>query len=212
MKARGSAASERLMGAKDGSLRQHFESLLDRVEVASTEVRIWISLRGLDAFLSWSGVGLFRTVPSYAAAPGDLHLLRVDTDIVTTRLKYKLDYALEPGTRKNKKLIALLQKAAEAERRLMCDAEHNLDRHAAEWKLTTSKFSRLLRLTYLAPDIKAAILDGRQPATLTERKLLYSPLPADWRQQRSLFGFPVPAADRLYVNVEAKWADAVSAC
>ena len=204
MKARGSAASERLMATKDGSLRQLFESLLDRIEVASTEVRIWISLRGLDAFLSWSGVGLFRTVPSYAAAPGDLHLLRVDTDIVTTRLKYKLDYALEPGTRKNRKLIALLQRAAEAERRLVCDAEHDLERHAAEWKLTSSKFSRLLRLSYLAPDIKAAILDGRQPASLTERKLLYSPLPADWRQQRSLLGFPVPAPDRLYVDGGAR--------
>lgn len=204
MQAKGPAASEQVMAAKEGSLRQMFEALISRVEVAKNEIRVWISLRGLDAFLSWSGVGLFRTVPSYAAAPGDLHLLRVDTDIVTTRLKYKLDYALEPGTRKNKRLIALLQKASEAERRLMADPIHDLDSHAAEWKLTPSKFSRLLRLTYLAPDIKAAILDGRQPSSLTERKLLYSPLPADWRQQRSLLGFPVPAADRLYVNAEAR--------
>ena len=108
MEARGWEGSERLMAAKDGSLRQLFDCLLGRVEVASTEVRIWISLPGLDVFLSWSGVGLFRTVPSYAAAVGDLHLLRVDTGIVTTRLKYKLDYALEPGTRKNRTLIALL--------------------------------------------------------------------------------------------------------
>ena len=65
----------------------------------------------------------------------------------------------------------------------MRDSEHDLDKHAADWKLTTSKFSRLLRLTYPAPDIKAAILDGRQPASLTERKLFFSPLPASVRSR-----------------------------
>jgi site-specific DNA recombinase len=51
-------------------------------------------------------------------------------------------------------------------------------------------FARLVRLGYLAPDIISAILDGRQPATLTRRRLArVSKLPMDWAEQRQLLGF-----------------------
>ena len=45
-----------------------------------------------------------------------------------------------------------------------------------------------LRLAFLAPDITAAILDGKQPAALTVVKL-YKPLPLDWPTQRQMLGF-----------------------
>ena len=51
-------------------------------------------------------------------------------------------------------------------------------------------FARLVRLGYLAPDIITAILDGRQPATLTRIGLARtSNLPLDWSKQRRLLGF-----------------------
>ena len=44
-----------------------------------------------------------------------------------------------------------------------------------------SCFMRLVRLSYLAPDITKAILDGRQPGDLTAEKLLeHSRLPLAW--------------------------------
>src|SRR6202040_683832 len=44
-----------------------------------------------------------------------------------------------------------------------------------------SYFMRLVRLSYLAPDITKAILDGRQPGDLTAEKLLeHSRLPLAW--------------------------------
>lgn len=49
-------------------------------------------------------------------------------------------------------------------------------------------FSRVLRLTLLAPDIVEAILDGRQPRSL-ELSTLLQPLPFSWEQQRKLPGF-----------------------
>jgi hypothetical protein len=50
--------------------------------------------------------------------------------------------------------------------------------------------SRVLPLAWLAPDIAAAILDGRQPAGLTARRLrMLRDLPADWEAQRDLLGF-----------------------
>ena len=56
--------------------------------------------------------------------------------------------------------------------------------------VSRSYFTRLVRLSYLAPDITEAILDGRQPPDLTAEKLLeHSRLPLAWPDQRTLLGF-----------------------
>jgi hypothetical protein len=45
--------------------------------------------------------------------------------------------------------------------------------------------SRLARLSYLAPDIVAAIIEGRQPPSLSGRRLLRAAdLPLNWQDQR----------------------------
>jgi hypothetical protein len=47
-----------------------------------------------------------------------------------------------------------------------------------------------MRLAFLAPDIKTAILDGTQPIELTAEQLIkLEAFPADWDDQRRLFGF-----------------------
>src|SRR5262249_32641562 len=56
--------------------------------------------------------------------------------------------------------------------------------------VSPSYFLRLVRLSYLAPDITEAILDGRQPPDLTANKLLaHSRLPLTWHEQRTVLGF-----------------------
>ena len=56
--------------------------------------------------------------------------------------------------------------------------------------VSPSYFTRLVRLSYLAPDITQAILDGRQPRDLTADKLLaHSRLPLTWHDQRTVLGF-----------------------
>jgi hypothetical protein len=56
--------------------------------------------------------------------------------------------------------------------------------------VSRSYFTRLVRLSYLAPDITQAILDGRQPRDLTATKLLeHSRLPLEWHDQRTALGF-----------------------
>ena len=56
--------------------------------------------------------------------------------------------------------------------------------------VSPSYFTRLVRLSYLAPDIVQAILDGRQPRDLTPDKLLaHSRLPIGWHEQRTVLGF-----------------------
>ena len=62
-------------------------------------------------------------------------------------------------------------------------------------KLEPGWAAEVLRMTMLAPDIVAAIFEGRQPRhlnlhTLRGRQDL---LPRDWGEQRRLLGFPPPA-------------------
>ena len=56
--------------------------------------------------------------------------------------------------------------------------------------VSPSYFTRLVRLSYLAPDITQAILNGRQPRGLTADKLLvHLRLPLAWHEQRIVLGF-----------------------
>lgn len=49
---------------------------------------------------------------------------------------------------------------------------------------------QLVRISWLAPDIIAAIMDGTQPVDLTGRKLTRAnAVPLDWPSQRKIFGF-----------------------
>ena len=46
-----------------------------------------------------------------------------------------------------------------------------------------------MRLSYLAPDIVVAILEGRQPESLKAKHLASANLPLDWQDQRVMLGF-----------------------
>ena len=67
-----------------------------------------------------------------------------------------------------------------------------IDSHTAPSIERYSKghISRLLRISWLAPDIVSAIVEGRQPKVLTGRRLLRAAgLPTDWAAQRKFLGF-----------------------
>jgi site-specific DNA recombinase len=46
-----------------------------------------------------------------------------------------------------------------------------------------------IRVAFLAPEIQAAILAGRQPPHLNRQRVLFEPLPLAWEDQRRAFGF-----------------------
>lgn len=91
--------------------------------------------------------------------------------------------------RKDGSLIKLVAKAWKAR----CAIEtSNADPKvvAAREGYEADYFARLVRLGYLAPDIISAILDGKQPASLTRQKLSrIGNLPMQWGEQRALLGF-----------------------
>ena len=61
---------------------------------------------------------------------------------------------------------------------------------AAGMGLRADYFRVLVRISFLAPDIVAAILDGRQSASLSRQKLArMTDLPLEWDAQRTSLRF-----------------------
>jgi len=88
------------------------------------------------------------------------------------------------------RLIKLLTRARRFNAALMSGDGVPFAALAKQEGVSPSYFTRLVRLSYLAPDITQAILDGCQPRELTADQLLaHSRLPLAWDQQRTVLGF-----------------------
>jgi site-specific DNA recombinase len=88
------------------------------------------------------------------------------------------------------KLVKLIARAHHFSNELAASSAERLADVAQAAGLTSSYFTRVLRLTDLAPDITWATIEGRHPRDLTRQKLLaHSRLPLAWPDQRRLLGF-----------------------
>jgi site-specific DNA recombinase len=84
-------------------------------------------------------------------------------------------------------LVSLLLRAHAIHVRLLEEPSLPLREIAAEEGISSSYVTRLVRLTFLAPDIVTAILNGRHPPQLTANRLMDDTrLPLDWTAQREL--------------------------
>jgi hypothetical protein len=90
-------------------------------------------------------------------------------------------------------LTRLIVRAHRLMRRLAENPASTLEDIASPENIGGPYAARLIRLNHLAPDIVAAILDGKQPADLTANRLMADTrLPLDWRAQRAVLGFATP--------------------
>jgi hypothetical protein len=161
---------------------------LDRVEIALDPVRLvgWLKADGEpDACVRgmWSG----------AQSSGERGCL---TLVVLAQLKrvgieVRLVVAgAEEGRAPDASITRILVRAHAIRDRLMQDASLTVEEVARQEELVPSYVTRLLRLTYLAPDIIAGLLTGKHPLELTARKLMSDTrLPLDWSEQRLQLGF-----------------------
>ena len=81
-------------------------------------------------------------------------------------------------------LIKALARAFRWKRMLESGEFTTIAELAAREAIPSTYMARVLRLTLLAPDVVEAILDGRQPRTLTLPTLM-KPFPMAWKEQRS---------------------------
>ncbi len=85
-------------------------------------------------------------------------------------------------------LVRALAKAKHWQVQIEAGEFRSLDELAQHKKINPSYVSRILRLNQLAPAIKLAILDGRQPPSMDVQKL-QRPFPDLWHEQLAHFGF-----------------------
>lgn len=87
-------------------------------------------------------------------------------------------------------LIKLVVKAHRARHAVETNNDRSIAELAEAHGYSRDYFGVLLRIAYLAPDIVAAILDGRQPVQLNRQRLARATnLPLDWQAQRAMLGF-----------------------
>ena len=169
------------------------KALIERIELSSTLIKIVVRTPELPRILTWDGVGFFR---------GDMEASErsrltdvIDVPANTICMKRELTSLLRRKkvgcqATPNRRLVGLLRKARAAQQLLDERRVFQVVELAARIGCHAKRFTGLVRLNYLAPDIVAAILDGTQPPELTCTKLTGANLPMDWALQRRLLGFP----------------------
>ncbi|MCW3796505.1 recombinase family protein [Sphingomonas sp. BN140010] len=191
-----SAAAAAFMHMDRLELREFYQACLIRIEVAKSELRLLLSIRNLIRFASGEPVPALEPIAGNSHT-GRAYLLTINAHVVSAHRDFCLPIQTADPSREhriNRKLVNLLRRASEAQEAVLSRRGETIRDISADFKLGPSKFSRLLRLNYLAPDIKTAICDGAQPQSLSPHDLIYSALPLDWDQQRRLLGFIEPSS------------------
>src|ERR1700724_830069 len=161
-------------------------ALIERIEVKVDQIDIHLRPLRLCALLDPPAT------PSQGVNDDEIELLSVPVRLRRAGREIRMvingtgSFAAKPDAR----LIKLLLRARRFNATL-ADSEGVPFAALAEREgVSRSYFTRLVRLSYLAPDITQAILDGRQPSDLTAEKLLeHSRLPLAWHDQRIVLGF-----------------------
>jgi hypothetical protein len=161
--------------------RAFLTTLIDRIDVGARQIDIHLRATRLGALLDVA-------TPLPSATDDDTQILSVPIQLrrtgreITMRIECTDPFATaKPDVR----LIKLLIRARRFNTALV-----GSDSGPFAALAKREGVSPFARLSYLAPDITEAILDGRQPRDLTADKLLaHSRLPLAWPEQRSVLGF-----------------------
>src|SRR5580692_6219490 len=91
----------------------------------------------------------------------------------------------------NAGLVELIKDAFTIRIQLLSGSDDSIEAMSGRLGMNKCRLTSLIRLSYLAPDIVRALLEGRQPIELTPTRLLRlsKDLPHDWSEQRHVLGF-----------------------
>ena len=93
-------------------------------------------------------------------------------------------------SKRDAQLVALIADAHTVRAVMIANPHSSIEKLASDAGIGFARFKRLLRLSYLAPDIVEAILAGSQPGELTSVLLkTITNIPQCWQAQRAMLGF-----------------------
>ena len=104
------------------------------------------------------------------------------------RKEMQLPEGAAPPRRTDSTLVKALARAFRWKRMLESGEFATIAELAEREGIAAPYLTRTLRLSFLAPDLVEAILDGRQPSNLS-LEMLRKPLPTRWSEQRQLLSY-----------------------
>jgi DNA invertase Pin-like site-specific DNA recombinase len=166
--------------------RAFLTDLIERIDVGADRIDIHFRSTWSVAFVEVAAMRLpSATEDETPVLSAPVRLRRCGREI-TMLIGGDSSAAAKPDVR----LIKLLLKARRFNATLVGSDGVPFAVLAEQEGVSRSYFTRIIRLSYLAPDITQAILDGRQQRDLTADKLLaHSRLPLAWPDQRTALGF-----------------------
>jgi len=170
--ARASAAAASLGNGIAASQRAVLQDIIERIDLHDDHVDITLNLSSL------------------ASEVDSIHHLSFPVQRMRRGQVVKL---ILPGsepdtTNRDSRLIGLIAEANAVQRTVLAQTG-SLAQIASRLGKCRGSLADMMRISYLAPDIVAAIMEGRQPASLKRKTLMATPLSLDWSQQRQQLGF-----------------------
>jgi hypothetical protein len=148
-------------------------ALACRVEVGPDQVKIELSRQCVAALLAGKPRDMTSSDPDLSANSDVVIILSVPARLkrVGREMKMILDNADERAA-PDPSLLRIIARAHDVQARLNKNSELAVHDVAREERVTAAYIYTLLRLPWLAPDITAAIVTGRQPSQLNAMTLM----------------------------------------
>lgn len=205
----GESAASRLEDLEVPETRALLGRLIRRVEIGRDQMCISIIVEELETLVGAPNDRL----EGKRTSSSSVHLLKISCALISSEQGSScpvLPRASRRG-RPDPQLLRLLRESESAEAAVLQNRDASLSEIARLLgHRSVSRLTKLVRLNYLAPDIKASITDGSHPAALSRHKLLRSSMPLDWVHQRAILGFPAIPGQPLEPG-SASWPAKVSA-
>src|SRR5439155_1322324 len=159
-------------------------SIVDRITLGLGKLTLAIDRKNLAIALGIHPIDSdASSVPYVRSVPFSVKRRGVEAKLIVGREETRPAFI-------DKNLVEAISQAHVWLKQLSTGAAKSAAEIAVHAGIDDGEVSRILPLAFLAPDIVEAILDGRQPATLTARYLKrLKPVPSSWSEQRRALGF-----------------------
>ena len=176
------AVSRSLSQDHAGQLRSRLQSILSRIEIGDTTLTLTVALRRLREALK---------LPVLSPDEPHTHVIVVPVRITKRGIEQKLIIGggVVASVPADEPLVKAVARAYTWFEDIRMRRVSDVSELAVREQLTRSYVQAHLPLAFLAPSVIGAILEGRQPADLNSKQLMYrTDLAAGWNSQRNKLG------------------------
>jgi len=166
-------------------IRELVRSVVERVSVRDDVLVATLKPKELAAVLAGDNCSM--------SSDKQLDVIELRAEAKLRRAGKEIRLAIGGGIADNKpdgQMVGLLRDAHATRNALMTGCDETIDAMAQRLGVKRDYLSAHMRVTYLAPDVVRALIEGRYPEGLTPARLLSlcKDLPHDWQLHRAALG------------------------